>query len=374
MTSLPCRVWRITILLIFASVATTALAQNPSPADAAACQVKALSGTGQPGLTEPKANAEDSIPTNAGQPKQPEQNRKPQPVVAVNSNQPPAQAEQHSESQQASASATDAPVTCDPSEQESEAADAEHSDQNPQKSQAADQPQTGQQQNQPPGQQEQGAAQQGAAQGGTPADAGQDEASKKKQTKRIFWILPNNRAVSADTQLPPLSAGGKLWLAAKDSFDYSSFLNVSILAAIGLAHNSTPQFHQGLKGYGTYFWHSWLDLADGNFMTEGVFPALTKQDPRFYTLGHGSFLRRASYAASRILVTRTDSGKTTFNFSEVAGNGAAAGIATTYYPASNRNFATVGKNWATQIGLDMLSYIFKEFWPDINHKLFHNHY
>ena len=201
-----------------------------------------------------------------------------------------------------------------------------------------------------------------------------DDSSKPKQTKRIFWIIPNNRAVSADTQLPPLTVKGKLWLATLDSTDYSSVLNVSILAAIGLAKNSTPEFHQGAAGYFRYFYHDWLDLSLGNFMTEGVFPSLTHQDPRFYTLGHGSFLHRAGYAASRIFVTRTDSGDRTINASEILGNGAAAGLANLYYPASDRSFHNTAKNWVTQIGLDTISYMFKEFWPDINHKLFHNKY
>src|SRR5713226_5136162 len=44
-----------------------------------------------------------------------------------------------------------------------------------------------------------------------------------KQSKRILWIFPNYRAVSANTQLPPLSLKDKFWLATQDSFDYSSF-------------------------------------------------------------------------------------------------------------------------------------------------------
>ena len=34
-----------------------------------------------------------------------------------------------------------------------------------------------------------------------------------KQSKRILWIFPNYRAVSANTHLPPLSLRDKFWLA-----------------------------------------------------------------------------------------------------------------------------------------------------------------
>ena len=33
--------------------------------------------------------------------------------------------------------------------------------------------------------------------------------------------------------------------------------------------------------------------------------------------------------------------------------------------------ATTWKHWWTQIGIDAVSQVLKEFWPDIKHKLFH---
>jgi hypothetical protein len=46
----------------------------------------------------------------------------------------------------------------------------------------------------------------------------------------MFWIIPNFAAVSADTELPPLTAGGKFALAMQDSVDYSSFVWSGMLA------------------------------------------------------------------------------------------------------------------------------------------------
>jgi len=53
----------------------------------------------------------------------------------------------------------------------------------------------------------------------------------------------------------------------QDSFDYSSFIYVGILAGVGQAQNSDPEFHQGAAGYGRYYWHSFADTLDGNLMT-----------------------------------------------------------------------------------------------------------
>ena len=45
-----------------------------------------------------------------------------------------------------------------------------------------------------------------------------------EQSKRIFWVIPNYRAVNADTHLPAQTVKKKFWLGTQDSFDYSSFI------------------------------------------------------------------------------------------------------------------------------------------------------
>jgi hypothetical protein len=195
-----------------------------------------------------------------------------------------------------------------------------------------------------------------------------------KQSKRILWIFPNYRAVSADTQLPPLSLKDKFWLATQDSFDYSSFISAGIIAGVGQGNKSYPEFGQDAKGYGRYYWHAMADQAVGNYLTEAIVPAATHEDPRYYTLGHGGFIKRIGYAVSRLLVTRTDSGGRTINLSEIVGNGAGAGISDLYYPSRERTWTKTGQKWVTQIALDGVFNIVKEFWPDINHAIFHGKY
>ena len=194
------------------------------------------------------------------------------------------------------------------------------------------------------------------------------------QTKRILGIMPNFRAVSADEKLPAQTAPQKFKIAAQDTFDYSSFFIAAIQAGFAMNSKSYPEFHQGVVGYGRYYWHTLADTADENFMVGGVGPALFHQDNRFYTLGHGSFLHRASYAASRVLITRKDDGDPTLNYSEIIGAGAAAGLSSTYYPTHYRTWTKVGQKWLTSTIIDGANFTFKEFWPDINHKAFHRHH
>jgi hypothetical protein len=195
-----------------------------------------------------------------------------------------------------------------------------------------------------------------------------------KQPKRILGIIPNYRAVSANAYLPPMTFKTKFWLATQETFDYSNFLLVGAIAGIALAQNSQPTFGHGAGGYGQYYWHNFVDGAIENYMTEAIVPTLTREDPRYYTVGKGPFLKRTGYAISRLIITRTDSGARTVNISEIVGAGAAAGIGNAYYPAEHNPLVKTYQRWGTQVGLDGIFNVLKEFWPDIDKAVFHGKY
>jgi hypothetical protein len=192
-----------------------------------------------------------------------------------------------------------------------------------------------------------------------------------QQTKRILGVIPNFRAVSTEVKLPPQTVKEKFMDATQDSFDYSSVFIPIVLAGYSQATRQYPEFGNGAEAYGRYFWRSAVDQTDENYMVEFVFPVLTREDTRYYTLGHGGFFKRTGYALSRALITRDDAGRETFNISEIVGAGAAAGISSTYYPSQERSIGNTGQQWGLDIGIDAFSFMGREFWPDINRKLFH---
>ena len=198
----------------------------------------------------------------------------------------------------------------------------------------------------------------------------QNTDNEGKQTKRMFWVVPNFTAVSANTQLPPESPRQKFGTALDDSVDYSSFVWAGIIAGQGMALKNYPELHQGLAGYGRYYWRAFADQASGAMFTEAIVPTLTHEDPRYYTLGHGGFFKRAGYALSQLVVTRKDTPGLGFNISEVGGNAIVAGLSNAYYPPEERGFNKTVVNWATQMESAGLNNIVKEFWPDIRRKLF----
>jgi hypothetical protein len=56
---------------------------------------------------------------------------------------------------------------------------------------------------------------------------------------------------------------------------------------------------------------------------------------------------------------------------EIFGAGAAAGISGLYYPGRERSFTKIYQLWITNVAIDGGTFIFKEFWPDIINKFFH---
>jgi hypothetical protein len=192
------------------------------------------------------------------------------------------------------------------------------------------------------------------------------------QTKRILGIIPNFRAVSANQVLPPQSAKEKFITASEDSFDYSALVIPTVLAGYSMGLNDTPEFHQGAAGYGRYFWHSFVDQTVENYFVEFIVPAPAHEDIRYYTLGKGGFFKRTGYALSRVVITRSDSATETFNAGEILGAGAAAGVSNLYYPSAERTLSKTAQKWGVNVGVDAITFVCKEFWPDINHAVFHD--
>jgi hypothetical protein len=196
----------------------------------------------------------------------------------------------------------------------------------------------------------------------------------EKQDKRVFGVFPNYRTTDGNVPFQSITAKQKLIIGLKDSFDWPVYITGGAFAALYQLENQNPSFGQGMKGYARRYGTALADQVIGNMMTESFMPALLHQDPRYFRLGkgHGGVMHRAVYAATRIFISRTDSGGRQFNYSEWLGNSAAVAISNAYYPDTR----TVGDN-IERLGIacatDAFSQVMKEFWPDVKHALFHRH-
>jgi hypothetical protein len=192
---------------------------------------------------------------------------------------------------------------------------------------------------------------------------------KSPKNDRLFYVLPNYLTVENSKHIPPLTTGQKFKLVALGTFDPVEYPYVGVLALIDQAENTDPSFRQGFVGYAKRYGAAYADTTIENFAVGAVFPSLLHQDPRYFQSGQGGFWRRAGYAALRVFITRTDSGKRQFNYSEWAGSALAAALSNAYHPPQDRNALNTANIWVTQLWGDAVSFEVKEFWPDIRRKL-----
>lgn len=196
-------------------------------------------------------------------------------------------------------------------------------------------------------------------------------AASQPKNDRIFDIIPNYRTVeNPQFKMQPLTAKEKFKLAAEDSFDPYAYVIAGAFAGFAQAQNDPRSWKQESWGPPVKrYLAAFADQTDENMMTEAVVPALLKEDPRYFRLGAGSFFKRTSYAVSRIWITRTDAGGSTFNFSEIGGAGISSAISNIYYPAEDRTLSKNLSRWGVQVGEDTFFNLLKEYWPDIRRKI-----
>jgi hypothetical protein len=189
------------------------------------------------------------------------------------------------------------------------------------------------------------------------------------KNNRLFYVMANYTTVENQDRFGRLSAKTKFKLSAKTMSDPITVSFIGMIALMGQARNSDPTYGQGLQGYAKRYGTFYADTGIGTLMTTSVFPTLLHQDPRYFQLGTGSTWHRTMYSVSRIFVTRADSGEVQFNYSEIVGNAVAAGISNTYHPQSQRTLGNTLSIWGTDIMLNTVCNVAKEFWPDIRRKI-----
>jgi hypothetical protein len=199
------------------------------------------------------------------------------------------------------------------------------------------------------------------------------DSSQEQESKRILGIVPNYRTSPSLDNYKPLTAGEKFKIASEDAFDRGTIALGALFAGEAQLTNANKSFGQGGAGFGRYFGAAYGDLVIGDYMTEGVFPTLLHQDPRYFRRGTGTGWSRLGYAMGQIFWTHRDSGETQFNYSEIVGNSTAVAISNAYY-ANNRTAGDAVSKLGTQLGVDMAANILKEFWPDLQRKFGRKHH
>ncbi len=132
--------------------------------------------------------------------------------------------------------------------------------------------------------------------------------------------------------------------------------------------NTDPKYGKDSGAFGEKFGAAMLRSASVRVLSDGVFAGAFHQDPRYYRIAHGSFLRRSLLSARQALIRRGDDGIDQFNYSGVAGRAVAAALVVTYYPEPSVTARVVSLTFLTSIATDAGGNWVLEFFPNMARK------
>ena len=172
------------------------------------------------------------------------------------------------------------------------------------------------------------------------------------------YILPGQSA-------PRLTVSDKVALGFKDAF--SPFALVGITASAGYSHltNGSPNYGTNSTAFGQRFGAAAArDTSEGLF-TDCIMAPILHEDPRYYQMGDGhNFFKRVIYSATRVIITRTDGGRTSPNLALLSGYAGSSAMTNLYYPQLNRGFHQTTLTFGGSLGGAVVGNLVSEFLSD----------
>ncbi len=163
----------------------------------------------------------------------------------------------------------------------------------------------------------------------------------------------------------------KLMFPVHEEGRWTTLVPILYEGGYGLLANSDPEYGTDSKAFGERVGATAARQAMARTLSDGLLPIVFHEDPRYFRMAYGSYKDRAEHAIRRIVITQTDAGAYTFNFSGVLGNGIAAALTQTYYPSASIRPEVPLKTWGLSLAALGGGNLFEEFWPDLKQKLFH---
>jgi Carboxypeptidase regulatory-like domain len=195
-----------------------------------------------------------------------------------------------------------------------------------------------------------------------------EEEVKTEEKQRVLAIVPNY-FVTYDKNPMPLDAKQKFDLGWHVVLDPTHFLFSAVAAGIEQADDTFPGFGQDAAGYGQRYGADLATSTTSALLRGSVFPALFRQDPRYFYKGTGSDWARTKYALSTAVICKGDNGRWQANYSGILAGFASGGISNLYYAPSDRHGAGLTlENGALDIvgvgvGHLLQEFLFRRFTP-----------
>ena len=168
----------------------------------------------------------------------------------------------------------------------------------------------------------------------------------------------------------PVTARMKFEMSIRKQATVGELGSAATAAAYGNWRNLRPHYGTDTQAFGQRFGAALIRQTSQSIFYVGLFSTVMKQDPRYYVMGPThSFKRRFGYAASRVVVTRTDAGRNVPNVSLWSGVLGASLLTDAYYPDQDHDLVHAARSAAFSLMYRLATQQLKEFHRDIEHKL-----
>lgn len=173
--------------------------------------------------------------------------------------------------------------------------------------------------------------------------------------------------LAVDTK--PLTTEQKFGLFVRNSVSIFNIVGSGIAAGISQARDTQAGYGQGAEGYFKRFGASMTYGASSNFFGTFLIASMLHEDPRYFVKDSGGFRERARYAATRVIVTRSDRGGHVINWAGILGPLGGAALANTYLPADSKGVGNTLSRWGVTLAVSAGTNLLREYWPTINRRL-----
>ncbi|WP_263351488.1 carboxypeptidase-like regulatory domain-containing protein [Acidicapsa acidisoli] len=180
-----------------------------------------------------------------------------------------------------------------------------------------------------------------------------------EEKQHVLGFIPNYYVVY-DPNAAPLTSKLKFRLAFKTSINPVTFAGSAFIAGIDQAAG-TPNYVQGVKGYGQRFGANYANGLTDIMIGGAILPSLLHQDPRYFYQGTGTTKSRLRHALTTPFWCKGDNGRWQPNYSSMGGYLGSGAIANTYYPVSNRGPGLVFGTFFVNVAADMANGVLQEF-------------
>ncbi len=191
-------------------------------------------------------------------------------------------------------------------------------------------------------------------------------------------LAPAPETSTASKSLPdapyvPLTNRQKFNIFARQTHAPYTFISAAMDATYAQMAGDPYEYGGGMAGWGKRYGVALAGMESSRFFGNFLFPTMFHQDPRYFPAKPNTgFIGRGWHAATRVLITRHDNGRSEFNYSEVFSNLFTVSLANAYYPERERGFGDTLNRFAGDLLSDAGTNLTREFWPDIK-RLFRRH-